>query len=57
MIERKQRFLLSNDQTIIELNLDLIEHGRLSAALEAGNITSNDIDRENEFLVKLFSRI
>ena len=45
-----------NDQTIIELNLGFDRAwSAVSRALEAGNITSNDIDRDNGIFLVSYS--
>ena len=48
MMKEGKKFFNVNDQTIIELNLGFDRAwSAVSEALDAGNITSNDIDRDN----------
>ena len=44
---KKAKIFNVNDQTIIELNLGFDRAWSAVRALDAGNITSNDIDRDN----------
>ena len=53
---KKAKIFTLNDQTIIELNLGFDRAwSAVSRALEAGNITSNDIDRENGIFLVSYS--
>ena len=53
---KKAKIFNVNDQTIIELNLGFDRAwSAVSRALEAGNITSNDIDRDNGIFLVSFS--
>jgi len=56
MIERKLKFFNVSDQTIIELSLGFDRAwSAVSRALEAGNITSNDIDRDQGVFLVSYS--
>ncbi len=53
---KKAKIFTLNDQTIIELNLGFDRAwSAVSRALEAGNITSNDIDRDNGIFLVSYS--
>ena len=53
---KKAKIFNVNDQTIIELNLGFDRAwSAVSRALEAGNITSNDIDRDNGVFLVSYS--
>lgn len=53
---KKAKIFNVNDQTIIELNLGFDRAwSAVSRALEAGNITSNDIDRDNGIFLVSYS--
>ena len=53
---KKTKIFNLNDQTIIELNLGFDRAwSAVSRALEAGNITSNDIDRDNGIFLVSYS--
>jgi uncharacterized lipoprotein len=53
---KKAKIFNVNDQTIIELNLGFNRAwSAVSRALEAGNITSNDIDRDNGIFLVSYS--
>ncbi|MDC1043459.1 outer membrane protein assembly factor BamC [Gammaproteobacteria bacterium] len=53
---KKTKIFNVNDQTIIELNLGFDRAwSAVSRALEAGNITSNDIDRDNGIFLVSYS--
>ena len=53
---KKAKIFNINDQTIIELNLGFDRAwSAVSRALEAGNITSNDIDRDNGIFLVSYS--
>ena len=53
---KKAKIFNVNDQTIIELNLGFDRAwSAVSRALDAGNITSNDIDRDNGIFLVSYS--